>query len=426
MRLRNHLIIPLCISGIIFVMSFSGIIYAQTTPTDSPTPTSTPTPTGTTDNSDQINQIKNQIQDLQNKVNDLQSQEKTLSSQIQVMNNQIELTQLRITETQSELTGLTLDIGTANKKITILEGSLTNITKVLINRIVATYQEGNVNSMDILLSSGDVSNYLTKASYLRLVQEHDKRLIYDTQQAREDYQNQKGIFEAKKAQAEALKSQLETYTTQLGQQEDAKKSLLSDTQGSEVNYERLLAQAEAQLAGFSSFTASQGGASLLSGQTVCDDWGCYYNQRDTQWGATALNNTQYSIASDGCLMTSMAMVYTHFGHKSVTPLTINSDSNNFASYYPAYLKYTISADGATFNRVGIGVGDIDGELSAGRPVIVGISYDGGPLPDHFVVLISGSNGSYQMNDPFTPNGHNIPFTDHYSVASIREVDKIEM
>ncbi|HEX8932563.1 MAG TPA: C39 family peptidase, partial [Patescibacteria group bacterium] len=155
----------------------------------------------------------------------------------------------------------------------------------------------------------------------------------------------------------------------------------------------------------------------------CDDWGCYYNQRDNQWGGAALNHTQYSIASDGCLLTSMAMVYTHFGHRSVTPLTINSDPNNFASYYPAYLKYTITADGASASRVG---GTIDSELSAGRPVIVGVSYDGGPIPDHFVVLISGSGGNYQMNDPFTPNGHDIPFTSKYAVGSIREVDKVVM
>ena len=161
----------------------------------------------------------------------------------------------------------------------------------------------------------------------------------------------------------------------------------------------------------------------MSNQTVCNDWGCYYNQRDTQWGATSLNNTGYTLASDGCLITSMAMVYTHFGHRNVTPLSINSNPLNFASYYPAYLNRVIVADGTQSTRISSA---IDSELSAGRPVIVGISYDGGPLPDHFLVLVSGSNGSYKMNDPYTPNGANIPFTDHYSVGSIREIDRISI
>jgi hypothetical protein len=117
----------------------------------------------------------------------------------------------------------------------------------------------------------------------------------------------------------------------------------------------------------------------------------------------------------------MAMVYTHYNHKGVNPISINSNSNNFASYFPAYLKYTITADGATSTRVG---SIVDETLSAGNPVVVGVSYDGGPISDHFVVLINGSSGNYKMNDPFTPDGHNIPFTDHYSVSRIREIHKV--
>src|SRR5258708_5418902 len=273
------------------------------------------------------------------------------------------------------------------------------------------------------MSSNNAQDFFKRANYLKIAQEHDKRIVYDTVQAKNDYANQKNLLEAKKQKIETLQTQLVAYSKDLDTQKTQKQKLLAETQGSEANYQRLISQAKSQLAGFSHFTSSHGGSSLLSNQTTCDSWGCYYNQRDSQWGAVALNNTQYSIASDGCLMTSMAMVYTHFGHGNVTPLTINSDPNNFASYYHAYLNKTIIADGTTSTRVSA---SIDSELSGGRPVIVGISYDNGPSPDHFVVLMSGSSGSYTMNDPYTPGGHAIPFTDHYSVGSIREIDKVTM
>jgi hypothetical protein len=115
------------------------------------------------------------------------------------------------------------------------------------------------------------------------------------------------------------------------------------------------------------------------------------------------------------------MVLTHYGHRNVNPQTINGNPQNFASYYPAFLNKTVYADGASASRIG---GAIDAELSEGRPVIVGISYDAGPLPDHFLVLISGSGGNYMMNDPYTANAHNVPFSSHYSVGSIREIDKV--
>ena len=361
---------------------------------------------------------------LQSKVNDLKGQATTLSSQISIMDSQINLTEAKIEANKKEILGLTLDIDTATKKISTLSDSLNKITEVLLNRIIATYEVGRIQPLEVLLSSTDASNFLVRLNYLRIAQAHDKRLIYDVQQAKNDYANQKDIYEAKKTKVETLKKQLEAYTNQLNQEKKTKQDLLVQTQGSEATYQQLLAQAQAQLAAFSNFVAVRGGASILSNQTVCDDgWsGCYYNQRDGQWGNSSLNNTQYTVASDGCLVTSMAMAYTHYGHRSVTPTSINSNPDNFASYFPAYLKYTITADGATSTRVG---SIVDETLSSGDPVVVGVSYDGGSIPDHFVLLISGSGGNYKMNDPFTPDGHNISFTDHYSVGSIREIDKVK-
>jgi len=395
----------------IFILSTSGFfVYAQTT-----------TPTPTPDNSQEVSDLQKQITELEGKVSELQSEEQTLSSQIATMDNQIKLTEYRIQSTQQQITDLTLDIDSATKRMTNLEGALDNTTKALLSRIVATYQLGGAGTMEILLSSNDVSDLVSRANYLRLVQAHDKKLLYDTQQARNDYANQKQIFEDKKKSIEALKAQLEAYSKDLDSQKSEKKRLLAETQGSEATYQKLLSQARAQLAGFSRFATLQGGASILSNQTSCDDWGCYYNQRDSQWGSNSLNGTQYTLASDGCLVTSMAMIYTHFGHRGVTPQTINSIPSNFASYYPAYLKFAISADGAGSQRV---YTSLDSELSAGRPVVVGISYDGGPISDHFLVIVSGSGGNYIMKDPFTPNGNNISFTSKYSVASIRDVYKV--
>lgn len=365
--------------------------------------------------------LQQEISDLQGKISGLQGQEQTLSSQIDVMDNQQKLTELRIQSTQQQINDLQNDIATANDKISSLNGSLTTISEVLIQRIRKSYIAGNIQPFEIMLSSDNADDFVQRENYLKLVADHDRQLAFSAQQAKVDYATEKQIFQDKKNKIEDLKTELVSYTSQLDQEKTNKQNLLSQTQGDEATYQRLLAQAQAQLAGFSRFVTSQGGASLLSGQTVCNDWGCYYNQRDSQWGGLALNGTQYSIASDGCLLTDMAMVMTHYGYKNVTPISINSDPRNFASYEPAWLNRTIYAAGASASRIS---SSIDSELSAGNPVIVGISYDSGPLPDHFVTLISGSNGVYQMNDPYLANGNNISFNAHYSMGSIREIDRV--
>ncbi|MBI3984811.1 MAG: hypothetical protein HY344_02600 [Candidatus Levybacteria bacterium] len=402
--LKKTIIFLIIFLVLIFTKGFS---LAQSSPT--PTPTTSPA------NQD----LQNKISEYTSKINELKSQANTLSSQIAVMDNQIKLTEYQIASTQEQITDITLDIDTTTKKISGLERSLNELVEVLLNRMVATYEVGTIQPLQILLTSSDASDFFSRLNYLKRAQAHDKQLIYQTQQAKVDYANQKEIFEDEKKKVESLKIQLEEYDNKLEQDKQAKQRLLTETQGSEANYQRLLAQAKAQLAGFQRFVTSQGGASILSGQTYCDDWGCYYNQRDSQWGNNSLNGTQYTLASDGCLVTAMAMVYTHLGKKGVTPQTINSNSSNFASYYPAYLNKRISADGMTLERV---YATIDGELSAGRPVIIGI----GRGPDHFVVFVSGSNGDYTMYDPFVPNGHHIKFTDHYSVSNINSIEKIEI
>ena len=365
--------------------------------------------------------LTNRAECYRKQVATCRNQENTLSGEINYMDSQIKLTSLRITVTQTKINTLLDEINQLETEVQRLETILNTRLALLIHRIPAAYKRAVAPQFGMLLFSRNLSDLVDRAQYLSAVQKEDAALVFQVKSTQNSYNDSKKLREDKKTQAEQVQQQLEVQNQQLAQQKQAKDTLLTQTQGQEAVYQQLLAQAKAQLAGFSSFVTSQGGATILSNQTVCDDWGCYYNQRDSQWGNMSLNGTQYSIASDGCLVTSMAMVYTHFGHRNVTPLTINANASNFAPYYPAFLNRTIVADGATSSRI---ASEIDSELSSNRPVVVGIKYSNGDT--HFIVLLSGSNGNYTMNDPFVPNGHAIQFTDHYSLGSVYEIDKISM
>ncbi len=227
-----------------FGLIWGNVSYAQTvTPTDTPTPSATPTP----DTSGKANDLQKQISELQGKVTELQGQEKTLASQIAVMDSQAKLTQLRIDATKQQIADLTKDIDTAQKKISTLENSLEDLTKVLLNRIVATYETGSVSPFEAVISANTASNVFSRLNYLKLVQAHDKKLIYETQQAKTDYANQKNIFEEKKAKVESLKKQLEAYTQELAAEKKNKENLLAVTKNSESEYQRRLSDALREL-----------------------------------------------------------------------------------------------------------------------------------------------------------------------------------
>lgn len=392
---------------IVFLISFvwffnKSLVFSQTA-TDTPTPTS--------DNSGAGQDLENRIRDLQNKISELQGQKKTLSSQIAVMDSQIKLTQLRIDATKREIADLTEDIQTTNKKIIGLEDSLRNFTKVLLNRIVATYQIGSVQPLHVLLSSNSVSDFFSRANYLRIVQAHDKKLIYETQQTKNDYANQKEIFEDKKKKVESLKKQLEVYTLQINQEKKSKQTLLAATQNDEQMYQKLLREAQAQIQAFKSFSLSKtgGAVSILPPQPSPDGW--FYNQRDERWGRNTMGSSNEQVWDVGCLVTSIAMVLKKHG-SNVAPSDIAANNSYFFSN-TAYLLLPW-AGGKFSSTWGFDQGSIDGKLSSGEVVIVGLR--AGVYGQHFVVLKSGSNGDYVMNDPW--NGPDLKFSDFYSTSQI--------
>ena len=246
-------------------------------------------------------------------------------------------------------------------------------------------------------------------------------ILKDIQTLRAQESQLADLQTASKQKQATLASQQQSLASQqqsLVATESAKTALLTETKAQESVYEQLLAEAEAELNGFTTFAQNAGGSKLLVNQTSCDSWGCYYNQRDAAWGNDPLDGTRYNLASDGCLVTAMAMVMTHYGYRNVTPVTINTNPDNFAPYYPALLMTTISAGGVTATRVSA---YIDATLAAGNPVIVGVRAYGGT---HFVVLVSGRRGNYVMKDPYVQNGNDISFAAHYSFRSIFAVSKV--
>jgi len=393
------------------VLSNASLVVAQTatpSPSSSTTPSVTPTP-DTAVQQKQYQDLQQKINELEGKVSAAQQQGRTLAAQISQMDNQIKLTEFKIDATKSEIVELTKDIASATKKITTLEDSLNEITKVLLKRIVATYQVGSMPSFQMMLSSNSAADFLKRTNYLKLVQAHDKRLIYDTQQARNDYQNQKNIFEAKKQKVVALSTQLEKYSDELDNEKDNKTSLLAATKNDEATYQKLLTQAREQISSFKSFATAQGG-SILPAQASPDGW--YYNQRDERWGRNNIGRSGDKIWEVGCLLTSVAMVLKKHG-ENVTPADVGSNSSYYFSDTASML---VPWGGGKFQSIWQrDLNAIDAKLSSGEPVIVGVRVSNS-VGTHFIVLKSGSNGSYKVNDPWY--GYDINFSDYYSTGQI--------
>ncbi len=343
---------------------------------------------------------------------------KTLQAAINALNLQRSKVQTQIAVTQHQINATQLQIQQLGTRIMSTQQTV-DANQAALGEDVRILQEADNQPLLLqLFSSNSLAQVWSDVDATLQIQSaiESKVLALHTQEAvLADSQT------ASKQKQDALTTQKKVLASQqisLMQTTRSKAQLLSETNAKESNYQKLLATAKAELASFSTFAKNAGGSGLLANQTSCDAWGCYYNQRDTAWGNDPLNGTRYPLKSDGCLITSMAMVMTHYGYRNVTPVSINADPSNFAAYYPAYLLFTIHVAGVTATRK---TAAIDATLATGNPVIVGLYAYGGT---HYVVLTSGSKGNYLMRDPYVPNGKDISFSSHYSLRNIFGIARV--
>lgn len=339
------------------------------------------------------------VECLAAKVSQLGSQANTLKNQISQFDYQIKLTTLKISQTQAQIDLL-------GGRIYQLQTSLEDLTRAFSSRVVESYKLSKFeNNLFFILSASDVNEAASRFHYLKKIEEEDRSLLLRLTEAQTTYQGQK-------EDQEELQKLLKDQQAVVNTQKAAKAKLLSATQNDEKKYQSLLIQARAQLSAFNRFVSSQGGADILTGQTKCNSWGCYYNQRDSEWGNIGIGGSSYSMAKYGCLVTSVSMIASHVG-KTIKPRDIAVNPDAFVPG-TGFLYHDFSVNGIKVTINSASKSMLDGELAAGRPVIAGL-YSG---PDHFIVIVRKEGDKYIMHDPFLENGSEKNLTEKYSLSDI--------
>lgn len=352
------------------------------------------------------------------KISSNRSDQNTLKAAISTLNSKINLAQAQINQTQ-------VQINTLEKEVSVLDGvletvteSMDELTKIYVSRVKESYKRYRETPIDLIFSSSSIGDYFTKLKYLNILKTKDQLILAELERSRINYDQRKQDKVAKQQEVEKLKAKLVAQKKVLDSQQKEKQKILTLTQNDEKKYQSLLVQANSLVASMRGFTS---GATPLNNQTHCDGWGCYYSQRDSLWFSQKIGSSGETLGRVGCLITSTAMIASHYG-KSIKPSDIASSSDPF--FFPtAYMNAgSWTVNGVTVNRQqGMSSESVDNELNAGRPVIAGLITGYGT---HFIVIKGKNDGGYIMNDPYMENGYDKKFTDSYSTGQIFRFDKV--
>ncbi len=366
--------------------------------------------------------IDDEIEKIKKQISELQTQKGTLSSAISYLDSKIELATISISQSEKKIAALEKEISGLSDKIGILDKSLGSTSQLLLARIIETYKKGRIEPVYLFVTADGFSDFLTRYNYLKIVQAHDRNLMYQMEQTRLNYDSQKNLKEEKQAEMETIKANLEKQHSALSQEKENKKTLLTETKGKEAEYQRILARLEAEKTKLS-------GASLFGKPTEFKVWteaNNYFNQTDERWAMDLIGGGVFFNPNDpsylwkyGCAVTSMAMVLKKQG-VDVNPKTLSAQSiyvTDLIAWQDVPKLETIGGSIVVKGHSYGGSPDwqtIDNKLSEGKWVIVYVSDKA-----HYVVLLSKEGSDYKMHDPYF--GNELSFNSKYSQSAVDEM-----
>lgn len=202
--------------------------------------------------------LNDYIADCNSKLRDLSGQKQTLTQALSVLNTQIKLTQAKISSTIAQLDTLHSEIADLSSRISSIDYSLTDLTKIFVSRVRETYMyRGTYDTLLISQLSG-LPDLFRAIEYNKVIRDHDRNILIALEKSRLDFNTQKETKEAKQKEIESLKRKLDSEKAALASSVAAKNQLLIETKNSESQYQKLLAAAQAELVAIRGIIAGLG------------------------------------------------------------------------------------------------------------------------------------------------------------------------
>ena len=361
-----------------------------------------------------VEEVQQQIAELSAKLTELNRQKNTLSNQIKIFDTKIAQIELQIKQTGNNITVIKKEIADLSLKINGLDVSLNDLSGQYIAQINQNYKLQKRIPFFAILGSGNLNDFFKSYKYITSLQQKSQDTLVDMETTRTNLDLQKQEKSKKQAELEALEKKLASQQKSLSAQKASKDKLLQDTKNDEAVYQRRLQEAQAQLASFRRFADSVGGSTCLASSPGGGSDGNFYSQRDPRWCNQYIGNSSDTIGAVGCYISSVTMVHKKAGNDSLTPSVYAHDPNRFFGN-TAYMLNPLVPAGYSYRVSTYDTDTIDKELSAGRYVIAQMRMSN-IAGMHFVVIISGSNGNYQIHDPWFGPDQN--FSSRYSPATV--------
>ncbi|MGE5396870.1 MAG: murein hydrolase activator EnvC family protein, partial [Chitinophagales bacterium] len=152
------------------------------------------------DTQKELKTLNQQITQQEKRVNTAKKKEKTISGQIQRLENEMYKTQREINRLDNQVNTLEGNIRLTQSDIEKAEVHLAERTAALNTRLVKLYEAGEISYFEVLLSSSDFNDFLTRWDLMTNIFNQDQELIASISAERDELANKKVSLQNTKTQ----------------------------------------------------------------------------------------------------------------------------------------------------------------------------------------------------------------------------------
>ncbi len=163
----------------------------------------------------QQNQISNQIDEAQEKQREVENQKSETMKQVESISSQIDSYESQISDLDNQIAQSNEKIKEQEKKLAQAEEDYKNQEELIKQRMVAIYVSGDTSYLDVLLSSKNLSDFISSYYLVSEVTQMDADLLEKIQKQKEEIETAKKEIETNKEQLTTAKSSKESVSAEL-------------------------------------------------------------------------------------------------------------------------------------------------------------------------------------------------------------------
>ena len=182
--------------------------------------------------------INQQIDKTKQEIKQIQDRTKDVSKEIDALDIKMDNATTELERVENTLADLNAQIEVTLGELKEAEDKLSEQEETFKKRLRAMYMNGNVGYLEVLLSSGDITEFLSRKDMIQEIAEYDKELIIFMKEQRDTIDTKKIELEAQRASVEVTKSKLEARKRDLEKATREKENLMGRLQQDIKEYER--------------------------------------------------------------------------------------------------------------------------------------------------------------------------------------------